>query len=338
MPEPPESDLDSDLVAHDVMGLTDLGSDQPFEMPVGLNVGAAPVLADELVADLTAKPAVIFKPRKWYQGLGWGFWVAVGWVILWILLAIFASVLPLDSPTQPSLTCTPGGGVSSSHLLGCNQIDIDVFSQVIFGSRVSLVVGFASIALSGIVGGTLGIIAGYFRGAIDNVLAIISNVFLSFPSLVLGLVIVAYLGHTELDIVLIIAIVAWPLLFRVVRAATIEYSQREYVLAAQALGSKRSRILFTIILPDVVPSGITYSLVGVALAIVGEGALSYLGQSVPLPTPTWGNMIAAGSETITQNVTLALLSPAIAMFLFILAINFIGDRLRTVLDVREGVL
>ena len=110
------------------------------------------------------------------------------------------------------------------------------------------------------VGGVLGIIAGYFRGWIDEVLTVISNVFLSFPYLVLALVIVTFLGHSLVDIIVIIAIVAWPLLFRVVRAATIEYAQREYVLAAQALGSKPSRILRTLLLPDVIPSAITYGL------------------------------------------------------------------------------
>jgi peptide/nickel transport system permease protein len=150
-------------------------------------------------------------------------------------------------------------------------------------------------------------------------------------------VIVSFLGRSELDIIFIIAVVAWPLLFRVVRASTIEYSQREYVLAAQALGSKPSRILRTLLLPDVIPSAITYGLVGVALAIVAEGALSFLGQSVPSPTPTWGNMIAAGSQNIQEDVTL-LIVPAIAMFSFILPINYIGDRLRQVLDNRQGVL
>jgi peptide/nickel transport system permease protein len=109
------------------------------------------------------------------------------------------------------------------------------------------------------------------------------------------------------------------------------------VLAAQALGSKPSRILRTLLLPDVIPSAITYALLGVPLAIVAEGALSYLGQSVAIPTATWGNMIAAGTASITQDPML-LLAPAVAMFSFILPVNFIGDRLRKVLDTRQGVI
>ena len=333
MPEPP----DSDLIAQDVLGLTDLKSDEPFEMPAAsAAVGEAAIPA---LIGLAAPPErSSTASRKWYQSLGWGFWVAVGVVVLWILLAIFAGVLPLQSPYRIQATsCLLNPGLSSAHLLGCDTADRDILSRVIYGSRVSLVVGFASIALSFVVGGPLGLLAGYFRGTFDRVLGVVANVFLSFHSLVLGLAIVAYLGNSEWDIVLIIAIVAWPLLFRVVRAATIEYSQREYVLAAQALGSKRSRILWKILVPDIIPSTITYNLIGVALAIVGEGALSYLGQSVPPPTPTWGNMIALGTSSMPNDVSL-LISPAVAMFSFILAINFIGDRLRATLDVREGVL
>jgi peptide/nickel transport system permease protein len=279
-----------------------------------------------------------------WRRLGWGFWLAAAICVLWILAAILAGVLPLQNPnyvqlnnTAPDYCFQSLGHLYSSHLLGCDLDGRDILSRVIYGSRVSLIVGFASIAMGLVVGGLLGIVAGYFRGWIDEVLTIITNVFLSFPYLVFALVVVAFLGNSQFDVILIIAAVAWPLLYRVVRAATIEYSQREYVLAAQALGSKPSRILRTLLLPDIIPSAITYGLVGVALAIVAEGALSFLGQSVGPPTPTWGNMIASGSTGIQQDATL-LIVPAIAMFSFVLPINFVGDRLRQVLDNRQGML
>lgn len=280
------------------------------------------------------------KSRSRLSALGWGFWVAVVWCVIMILVAIFANLLPLPSPTSPSPSCLlvgPGAGPGAGHLLGCDATSYDVLSRVIFGSRVSLVVGFASIAMGLAFGGTLGLVAGYFRGWFDEIMTVVSNAFLSFPSLILALAIVSFLGHSLLDVTIIIAIVAWPLLFRVVRASTIEYSERDYVLAAKALGSTRRRILVHQLLPDVIPSAVTYGLVGVSLAIVGEGALSFLGQSVADPTPTWGKMIAEGSQNLTQNVW-QLLAPAVAMFLFILAINFIGDRLRSLVDVREGAL
>lgn len=280
------------------------------------------------------------KARSKLSRLGWGFWVAVGWCAFVILLAIFANLLPLPNPnisTPSCLSVVPGAGPGPGHWLGCDSASRDILSRVAYGARVSLIVGFASIAMGLLFGGTTGLIAGYFRGWFDEIMTVLANAFLAFPSLILGLAIVSFLGHSLLDVTLIIAIVAWPLLFRVVRASTIEYGERDYILAARALGSTRWRILAKQLLPDVVPSAVTYGLVGVGLAIVGEGALSYLGQSVGDPTPTWGKMIAQGSQNLSQNVS-QLLAPAIAMFLFILAVNFIGDRLRSILDVREGVL
>jgi peptide/nickel transport system permease protein len=331
---------------------------EPSERTVGMGAGlgsaianvsepaSAMLMAEDVFGTSAAVEGLIAPPsgRAMWKRLGWGFWVAVTICVLWVLAASLAGVLPLPNPdfaqlnpAAPDYCFQSLGHPYASHLLGCDYSGRDILSRVIYGSRVSLIVGFGSIAMGLVFGGVLGIISGYFRGWIDEVLSVLANVFLSFPSLVLALVIVAFLGRSQTDIVLIIAVVAWPLLFRVVRASTIEYSQREYVLAAQALGSKPSRILRTLLLPDVVPSAITYGLVGVALAIVAEGALSFVGQSVPSPTPTWGNMIYSGSQYITQDVTL-LIVPAVAMFSFILPINYVGDRLRQVLDTRQGVL
>jgi peptide/nickel transport system permease protein len=275
--------------------------------------------------------------------LGLGFWIPAIWVVVMILIAVLAPLLPISSPVLS--TCTPNSGPAAGHLLGCDDVGRDVLARVIYGGQVSLVVGFASIGVALLVGGTLAVIAGYLRGIVDSVLGIITNVLLAYPYLVLGLAIVTFWGHSEFQVTIVIAIIAVAPLYRVVRANTIAFSERDYVLAAKALGSNRRRILWKQIVPDVVPTGITYALVGVALAVVGEGALSFLGQSVPPnTTPTWGNMIAEGSVLIPSigsgtpvNIWIVL-GPAIAMFLFILSINLIGDRLRTILDVREGAL
>jgi len=315
----------------------DLRAPGPLELGApGLAVGALITEADLGAVEAREGLAVAAKRRR-FANLGWAFWVSVGVVCFWILAAIFASVLPLQNPNNVDINCLVSASPSSAHLLGCDTAGRDILSRVIFGSRVSLIVGFASIAISELVGGILGLVAGYFRGWFDEVLAIVSNAFLSFPFLVLALVMVTYVGRSLFDITIIIALLAWPILFRVVRAATIEYAQRDYVLASRALGAKSWRVLTRLLLPDVVPAAVTFGLVGVAVAVVGEGALSFLGLSVPLPTATWGNMIAQGSTQLTQDISL-LISPAVAMFSFILAINFIGDRLRGVLDVRQGVL
>jgi peptide/nickel transport system permease protein len=278
--------------------------------------------------------------------LGWGFWFALGWVALVALGAILAGVLPLPDPNAiPAPGCTAYAGPSAGHLLGCDELGRDVFSRVVYGARVSLVVGFASIALALAVGGAAGVVAGYLRGAFDSVSGVLSNVLLAYPYLILALAIVTFWGHSEFNVTVVIAIVAVAPLFRVVRANTIAFSERDYVLAARALGSTRKRVLKTLIIPDVIPAAITYGLVGVALAITGEGALSYLGQSVSsTTTPTWGNMINEGAAQISSigspvpvNIWV-MLGPAIAMFLFILAISVMGDRLRALLDVRTNVL
>lgn len=278
--------------------------------------------------------------RSQLTGLGWGFWVAVGWMVFIIAIAILAPILPLQSYSEPSNSClltSPGAGPGVGHWLGCDAASRDVLARVAWGARVSLLVGFASIAIGLSVGGILGLIAGYFRGPFDEVMAVLANTFLAFPYLVLALAIVAFLGNSITDVIIIIAILAWPLIFRVVRASTIEYTERDYIVAARALGSTRWRVLRKQLLPDIIPSAVTYGLVGVGIAIVAEGALSFLGQSVPAPTPTWGGMIAEGTNNLQQNPA-QLLAPAIAMFLTILAVNFVGDRLRQLLDSREGVL
>jgi peptide/nickel transport system permease protein len=263
--------------------------------------------------------------------------------MLMILVALLAPLLPIPSPTQIG-NCLPNSGPVAGHLLGCDKDGRDVLARLIYGGQVSLVVGFASIGLALVVGGTLAVIAGYVRGIVDSVLGVLTNVLLAYPYLVLGLALVSFWGHGEFQVTVVIAIVAVAPYYRVVRANTIAFSERDYVLAATALGSTRRRILWKQIVPDVIPTGLTFALVGVALAVVGEGALSFLGQSVPPnTTPTWGNMIADGSTLIPYvgqvpvNIW-SIVSPALAMFGFILAINLLGDRLRSVLDVREGVL
>jgi peptide/nickel transport system permease protein len=311
----------------------------------GLGVGGVAIeTAHQTPAAPTGRPSLA-------KRLGWAFWISAGWVLFVILLAILASVLPLPNPNNSlaaitgSSGCLPSAGPSLSHLLGCDDVGRDVLSRLIFGSRVSLVVGFASIALALAVGGAAGVVAGYVRGAFDSIAGIVTNVILAYPYLVLGLAIVTFWGHTELDVTVVIAIVAVAPLYRVVRANTIAFSERDYVLAARALGSTKRRVLWTLIIPDVIPSAITYALVGVALAITGEGALSFLGQSVPpSTTPTWGNMIAEGTGLISSigsgtpvNIW-EMLGPAVAMFSFILAINIMGDRLRSILDVRTSAL
>lgn len=274
------------------------------------------------------------KQSMWRE-LGMGFWVSTGWVILVILGALLAPVLPIQDPN--AIASTPKQGPSVHHLLGTDDLGRDLLSRIIWGSRVSLVVGFSSVALGLVLGGLLALIAGFYRRAIDGVLVFFTTIILAFPALVLALAVITFVGRSLLNVTLVIGFLAIPLVFRIARANTLTFSQREFVLSARALGASNRRIIFREILPNVLPAALALSLVGVAVAIVTEGTLAFLGLSVPPPTPTWGGMISEGLNVLQIDPWISLV-PIIAMFLLVLALNFAGDRLRAYFDVREGAL
>jgi peptide/nickel transport system permease protein len=279
----------------------------------------------------TARP-----PGAAIRRLGATFWISVGWVGLVIILAVLANVLPLDDPNAIG-SSLPRQDPSLSHLLGTDSLGRDIFSRVIFGARVSLTVGFASIFIGMVVGGTLGLIAGFYRGRVDSILDATNTVGLAFPALVFLLVLVTFVGQSLFIVVVGIGVLSIFPLFRIVRANTIVYAQREFVLAARALGAKRIRIMAREILPNVLPTALSFALVAVAVAIVAEGALAFLGLSVRPPTPTWGGMISEGRNALEQD-PLICLWPSLALFFTVLALNFAGDRLRSYFEVREGGL
>lgn len=274
-------------------------------------------------------------PKK----LGWLFWVCVGWIALTILAAIFASVLPLQNPTAQ--LSRPNLGPSVSHFFGTDDLGRDIFSRVVYGARVSLVVGFGAMAIALVIGGISAMIAAYRRGAVDTVVNAVSYVLLAFPALVALITIVTFWGKQEWKITLVIGIFASPLIFRVVRATTLSYATRDFVTAAKAMGARTHRIILRELLPNCLPTIVSFFLIGVALTIVLEGSLAFLGLSVPPPTPSWGNMLNEARTALTpgpQYNPWLTLFPALAMFLFLVALNFVGDRLREYFDITEAKL
>jgi peptide/nickel transport system permease protein len=270
--------------------------------------------------------------------LGLLFWLALGWVSLVVILAILANVLPLPNPdfqNYSAINATP----SIHHILGNDDLGRDLLSRLIYGSRVSLVVGFGAVVIGMLIGGTLGLVSGYKGGRLDIALNAGAFVLLAFPAIVAVIAIVAFWGSSLLKITLIIGVATIPLLYRVVRASSLSFANRDFVVAARTLGATSSRIVFREILPNVVPAAVTFGLITVAGVIVIEGSLAFLGLSVPLPTPSWGNMIAEGSSNGNlQTNPYIMVWPVIAMFLLLLSINLIGDRLRQRFDIREGLL
>ncbi len=268
--------------------------------------------------------------------LGVVFWIAVAWICLVVVMAVFAGLLPIDGPYNLSYLSKLGS--SFSHPFGTDELGRDLFSRVIFGSRVSLEVGFGSIFLGLLVGGFAGLIAGYMRGIFDAVTSAVANVILSFPALLLLITVAAFWGRAWWKITLIIAIIATAPLFYVVRSSTISFAGRDFVLAARTMGASRWRIVTREILPNVMPAAISFGLIGVAIAIVAEGTLSFLGLSVAAPTPSWGNIIAEGQSSTAASDPWIWIWPTLIMFMTLLALNIAGDRLQRFFDVREGRL
>jgi peptide/nickel transport system permease protein len=270
------------------------------------------------------------------KGLGTLFWVCTGLVVVMILLAVLASVLPLKAPNFQDYSAV-NIGPSGRHLLGTDDLGRDLLSRIIFGSRVSLVIGFAPIVLGLLVGGAFGLLAGYRGGAVDSVLNAFSFVILAFPALLAIMVIETFWKPvTLLKLTIMFAAVAAPQLFRVIRATTLSFATREFVVAARAMGAKTSRILMRELLPNIVPAALSFALIGVAIAIVLEGSLAFLGLSIGLPTSSLGNIINAGvnNGNLTANPYIALW-PSLYIFLLLTALNLMADRLRSYFDVRE---
>jgi peptide/nickel transport system permease protein len=271
------------------------------------------------------------------RGRGVVFWTATAWLALVVVLAVTASWLPLPDPEDQDLANRLAPPFSDGHVLGSDGLGRDVLSRLVFGARVSLIISLAAVSIGTLVGGTIGMAVGYARGRVDGVVMWAMNVLLAFPGLVLLLGLVAFVGQSLLAITLVVGFLSVPTYARVARASTLSVAQREYVLAARALGASKWRILRREILPNVVLPVAAFGMVALGVVIVLEGSLAFLGLSVKAPDPTWGSMIAEGRRHLEETAHLSLV-PSAVMFLTVLAVNFVGDALRSHFDVREASL
>jgi peptide/nickel transport system permease protein len=254
--------------------------------------------------------------------------------------AVFAPYVAPHDPARQSLIrrFTPplwAQGGSISYPLGTDQVGRDILSRIIYGARVSLVVGISAVLVSLTVGVTLGLLSGFLRGRVDTVIMTVVDVTLSFPQLLLALAFVAALGPSLLTIIVVLGLTGWERYARVVRAEVLALREKDFVEAARAIGASPTRLLLGHLLPNTFSSIIVMSTLQVAQAILAEAALSFLGVGTGSAHPTWGQMISLGRDFVSVAWWLATF-PGLAILLTVLAINLVGDRLRDALDPRVG--
>jgi peptide/nickel transport system permease protein len=253
-----------------------------------------------------------------------------------MLAAVFAPLIaPYDPAAQDLLVrLRPPAWTArgdASHLLGTDQLGRDVFSRLVYGARVSLLVGVAAALLAGVIGAVVGLVAGYLGGWPDRILMRVADVQLAFPSILLALAVVGFLGSGLWYVIIVLGFTGWVSYARVVRSEALSLRSRDYVTEARAIGVSDPTIMRRHLLPNVLASLATIATLHVAAAIVAEASLSYLGLGVPRSVVTWGGMLSDGQLYLGTSWWLAVF-PGLALMLTVLAINLAGDVLRDLTD------
>ncbi len=257
-------------------------------------------------------------------------WVGLAIFALVCFVAVFAPLLAPHDPLAQDLLFRLKPP-NESYWLGTDYYGRDILSRLLFGARISLVIGLVAILAAMLIGSVIGMIAGYYRGRIDLVLMQIMDSLLAFPSLILGLIVVAMLGPSILNLVIAIALTAIPPFARIARAPTISMKEREFVEAGRSLGFSDFRILVLHILPNILPEILVMGSLWLATAIRVEASLAFIGLGVRPPTATWGGMIREGFENILDSPWLAL-APGVAILIVVFSLNLLGDGLRDAID------
>lgn len=259
-------------------------------------------------------------------------------VTIWIIVAVLAPLLApygvneIDVASRLAPPCFMEGG-SMDHIFGTDQLGRDVLTRLIYGSRVSLIVGLIAGVVGLVIGVILGLISGYFGGWADAVISRMIDVMLAFPFIFLALLLVAALGSSLTNVILVLGITGWVPYARTVRAQVLSVKEKEFIKSANALGCSDMRIIFKQILPSVIDSAIILGTMDVGTIILSEASLTFLGLGIPPSIATWGNMIANGNDYIFTAGWLTMV-PGIALLLGCISINFVGDWLRDIRDPR----
>jgi peptide/nickel transport system permease protein len=256
-------------------------------------------------------------------------------VLLFIFLGIFGPSLAPHDPNKQELTAMmkPPQGVGSEHALGTDNLGRDILSRIVYGARVSLLVAFAVVFVSGFIGVSLGAISGYIGGKADFLIQKLVEVVWAFPPLLLGITIMAFLGQGLTNLIIALVAQRWIPYCRVVRGQALSLRERDFVLAARCLGATKTQIIGRHILPNLIQTSLVIGTFAMASSIIAEASLSFLGVGVPPEIPTWGTMLADARIYISTSWWLPLF-PGLCIFITVLGINLLGDALRDMLDPR----
>jgi peptide/nickel transport system permease protein len=275
-------------------------------------------------------PSLVNSRRLRAQRLGRALrlWVPAGVLILLLAVCFLLPLMvTLPSSTNGNIIVNNEPPFSPGHWLGTNVQGVDIFSQLVYGGQVAIEISLSVTVLSMAIGCTLGIVAAYFGGWVDAVISRLLDILLAFPVLVLALVIAEGLGPSESHVIAALLAFGIPAFGRVARGATLTIRGLPYMTAARLCGTRAWRIIARHILPNILPTVVTFSLLGIGVVIILEGALDFLGYGIPVPEASWGSMIASGQQVLTAQPEYVLI-PSIVLLITVIALNTLGDALR----------
>ena len=270
-------------------------------------------------------------------------WLCAVWLVVLGLAALFAPWLPLGEAHNATVALSEPiyqrPFETADHVLGTNGAGLDMLGRVIYGARTSLLISLSAVVIGMTVGGLVGVVAGYYRGGTDRTIGILTNAVLSVPPLILLVALAAILDANARNMALALSVLTIPSMVRIARANAINFAQREFVLAARALGASRNRIMLRELVPNVALPLMSMAMVTISALIVAESSLSFLGLGIPQPEPTWGNMISeAQAGTTMKDHPFIVLVPGVVLFLTVFSFNLLGEKAQRRWDPRSAKL